>query len=452
MKLSSVTCAVFAVGSAIVVYGAQYKMSANDASGESSFNTSGHWVLSSSATAAESPPCPNNTYVSNGKTIRTPANTAENFNFGGDSLTVKNSALQFSGQTDATITIASLISSGGCVMNGSGRTHFSLAGAIAVVKDTILKFQTPEPLWRGITVKAPISGSGSEIWLQLPRTNLVTSAEKYVCLEGDNSGFTGKFRATGGGYFIVNSDVAFGAVPASATADAITINGPAWVITNDIVTAATRGITILDGLNTAATPVESNCHPGMRLNVSDNATIWFCGPVSGAGPIIRTGDAGITHFTGSFADFTGAVSLEKGVTWFDGRASVSLSSVTVSAGLGLSSNQLEVTTLVCEKGELRVALTNADADVPRLVVTDSVAFTHENQLVIREEDVAESVYGVVFQLVKAPGHVVSDALANGWIATDNPRMLVLSVRDNGDGTETLHYVHRPAGGMALIFR
>ena len=139
---------------------------------------------------------------------------------------------------------------------------------------------------RGICVKAPITGAGTEIWLMLPRTNLTNNADKWVRLEGDNSGFTGKFRATGGGHFAVNSDVAFGAVPATTTADAITINGPMWNITNNLETAATRGITLPNTQNTSS-GAGSNCYPGMRLQVLSTATAWIRGPISGAGSGFR---------------------------------------------------------------------------------------------------------------------------------------------------------------------
>ena len=139
----------------------------------------------------------------------------------------------------------------------------------------------------------------------LPRTNMTNNAEKFVRLEGDNSGFTGKFRATGGGNFTVNADAAFGAVPATVTADAITINGPLWIITNNLETAATRGITLPNTQTNNTANTTYNCYPGMRIQVASYATAWIRGPISGAGPIVKTGDSGNVHFTGSFANYTG---------------------------------------------------------------------------------------------------------------------------------------------------
>ena len=407
--------ALFYVAAALCLaaYGETYKMSGYDAAGSTSFNEIGKWVLNSntSVKATESPG-PGNDYITT-VMLRTPNNSAENFTFLGDSLTLSGDGyIGFKGKNGATITVPNLIANGGYIQNATDWTYFNLAGNITVNSGKNFRLQTVEPSERGIVVKAPISGAGTEIWLMVPMTNRVTSRNKYVRLEGDNSGFTGKFRATGGGRFRVHSDVAFGAVPATTTADAITINGPLWEITNHLETAATRGITLPNTQNTSA-GAPNNCYPGMRLQVSSYATAWIRGPISGAGPIVKTGDSGVVHFTGSFANYTGAISLDRGVTYFDGPDPVSLSSVTVNSGLGLSSNGLTIATLDLVKGNFYLNLTDADPLVPRLVVTDSLVFSREGPIDVYNANVPASVYGTTFQLVKAPGHVLSEALVNG---------------------------------------
>ena len=156
----------------------------------------------------------------------------------------------------------------------------------------------------------------------------------------------------------------------------------------------------------------NNCYPGMRIQVSSYATAWVRGPISGAGPIVKTGDSGVVHFTGSFANYTGAISLDRGVTWFDGPNPVLLPDVTVSAGLGVSSNDLTIARLVFRSGNLWVSLGDADPDVPRLVVTDSIEFTHVGAINVyyTSATVPESVHGTTFQLLKAPGHALSEAI------------------------------------------
>ena len=421
-------------------------MTGQDSPGTTSFNAIGKWVLNSNTSvAATEPPCAGNDYITTAM-LRTPNNSASDHTFGGDSLTLSGTGayIGFKGKSGTTITVPNLIADGGYIQNATDNTYFNLAGNITVKSGKDFRLQTVEPNERGIVVKAPISGPGTEIWLMLPMTNLVTSKTKYVRLEGDNSGFTGKFRAAGGGNFTVNSDAAFGAVPATTTADAITINGPLWMITNNLETAATRGITLP---NTQASSGSS--YPGMRLQVSSYATAWIRGPVSGAGPIVKTGDSGVVHFTGSFADYTGAISLERGVTWFDGPNPVSLPDVTVTAGFGVSSNELTIARLVFRSGNLWVSLGDADPDVPRLVVTDSMEFAHAGAVSIYDTSatVPARVHGVTFQLVKAPGHALSEALAHGWLYSSHPDTVDLAVRDTGDGTETLLFTRTPSANV-----
>ena len=445
---------VFFVAAAILcvaAHGETYKMSGQDSPGTTSFNAIGKWVLNSNTSvAATEPPCAGNAYITT-TMLRTPNNSASDHTFGGDSLTLSGTGayIGFKGKSGTTITVPNLIADGGYIQNATDWTYFNLAGNITVKNGKDFRLQTVEPSERGIVVKAPISGPGTEIRLMLTMTNLVTSKTKYVRLEGDNSGFTGKFRATGGGNFTVNSDVAFGAVPATTTADAITINGPLWIITNNLETAATRGITILNNDNHTTANAEDNCYPGMRLQVSSYATAWIRGPISGAGPIVKTGDSGVVHFTGSFANYTGAFSLDRGVTWFDGPYPVSLSDVTLSAGLGVSSNELTVARLVLRNGNLWVSLGDADPDVPRLVVTESIEFAHVGAINVYDTSVTvpESVHGVTFQLVKAPGHALSEALAHGWLYPNHPETVDLAVRDNGDGTETLLFTRTPSANV-----
>ena len=441
----SMACVAFAAG------GETYKMSGQDSPGTTSFNAIGKWVLNSNTSvAATEPPCAGNDYITTAM-LRTPNNSASDHTFGGDSLTLSGTGayIGFKGKSGTTITVPNLIADGGYIQNASDWTYFNLDGNITVKSGKDFRLMTVEPSTRGIIVKAPISGAGTELWLQLPRTNMANNAEKYVCLEGNNSGFTGKFRATGGGYFIVNSDAAFGAVPATTTADAITINGPLWKITNNLETAETRGITLPNTQNATTANTVNNCYPGMRIQVASYATAWVRGPISGAGPIVKTGDSGVVHFTGSFANYTGAISLDRGVTWFDGPDPVSLQSMSVEAGFGVSSNELTVARLVLVKGNLWVSLGDADPNVPRLVVTDSLEFTHVGAINVYNTSatVPESVHGITFQLVKAPGHALSEALAHGWIYPSNPDTVDLAVRDNGDGTETLLFTRTPSANV-----
>ena len=85
--------------------------------------------------------------------------------------------------------------------------------------------------------------------------------------------------------------------------------------------------------------------------------------------------------------------------------------------------------------------------MPRLVVTDSLVFSKETPIDVYNANVPVSLYGTTFQLIKAPGHVLSEELANGWLYPRDPVGTELSVRDNGDGTETLLFTRTPLANI-----
>ena len=161
-------------------HGETYKMSGSGDSsiGMTSFNEIGKWVLNSNpSVAATEPPCSGNDYiVGAGQMLRTPNASALDHTFGGDSLTLAATTayLAFKGKNGTTITVPNLIADGGYIQNATDGTYFNLAGNVTVNSGKDFRLQTVEPSERGIVVKAPISGAGTEIWLMLPMTNLVT--------------------------------------------------------------------------------------------------------------------------------------------------------------------------------------------------------------------------------------------------------------------------------------
>ena len=449
MKIPAMCLVMAGVG---VLYAEQYRMNAADALNSSSFNTAGHWVKVSGGAAATEAPGPGNDYVLNGGyMLRTPA-AGGNYTFQGDSLTFihPNSYLAFKGKAKVysdVITVPDLRFDGGYVQNASDDTHFYLDGKITILNDKGLSFQMVEPSRRGVTVRAPITGGGL-LRTMTPVTNDTSNANvafKCVYLEGDNSGFTGKIMANGGGTFGVNSDAALGAVPETLVPDAITFHGTCWHVTNILSVAATRGIVVGNESNITAHTGNSR-RPGMRIQISPTGDLILNGPISGEGPIVKTGDSGYLHIRGSLADYHGTMRLERGVTWFDGGLPVSLSKIELSSGLALGQDAITVADFSWEKGNFWFYPQGVDPTTPRLVVTDHFMFPHDEDVTVQVFDMPGEDYGTWFALMKAPGTALSAALAKDWIRPYGGSFYLyeLKVEDNGDGTETLWLRRRPA--------
>lgn len=435
-----------------MAWGETYRMSTADSVGTSSFNAVGHWVNASGGAAAETAPAPGNDYVvSNGYMLRTPVEAGDVV-FAGDSLTFShvNSYLAFKGKNGATVRVDNLIFDGGYLQNATDQTQFYLDGRITILNDKGLRLQTVEPNWRRIVVRSSITGGGL-LWCQTPKTNNAYDVNnKLIALEGDNSGFTGKIKVTGGGTFCVNSDKALGAVPETLVPDALTFCGDVWLVTNDLVVAATRGIVVSN--ITHVVPGAWDCvRPGLYIQSSGSpvGTLTINGPVSGDGPIIKTGDSGYLRFRGSLADFHGDMRLERGATYFDEAEPVSLPSISLAAGMALQSNTLTVARFTITKGNFWFYATGiADPSEPRLDVTESFTYAREENVTVKVFDLLEDKHGVPFALIRAPGTVLSEMVAKGWIYTEGTiYQYQLNVTDNGDGTETLWLTRTPADNL-----
>ena len=441
----------FALAAAALYAGAAqaelYRLSGANALNASSFDTALQWVKASDGTAATAAPGPGNDYiVSAGYMLRTPP-SAGYCTFAGDSLTFShpNAYLAFKGKDKGVVTVPDLRFDGGYVQNATDNTHFFLDGRITILNDKGLGFQMVEPSRRQVTVRASISGGGL-LRSMTPVTNDVSNADvtfKGVYLEGDNSGFTGKIMANGGGTFGVNSDRALGAVPDALVSDALTFHGTCWHVTNILSVAATRGIVVGNARNITAN-TDTSRRPGLRVQASPTGDLILNGPVSGDGPILKTGDSGFLRFRGSLDDYHGTMRLERGVTYFDGGHPVNLPKVELAAGLALNKDVLTVADFSWEKGNLWFYTRDADPATPRLVVTDRFALGTETDVTLLVYDLEEARYGTWFALVQAPGRELSAALARDAIRMDsNPQLYGLKVEDNGDDTETL-WVRRTA--------
>lgn len=141
---------------AVPLSAATITMTADDAGGQSSFNSGTNW------TGGLAPSAANDYWVI--KTLRTPA-TAGNYTFGGNSLTLSNTSSQgvfiYKGTANTDIiTINNLIFQGGMISNATSVSTFTLAGntTIETGKTAIFQLQNGNG---GITVSSVIGGPGA---------------------------------------------------------------------------------------------------------------------------------------------------------------------------------------------------------------------------------------------------------------------------------------------------
>ncbi len=217
----------------------------SDALGASSFNAAGNWSNGAA-------PSGGNSYETFDFSLRTPA-TSSSYTFGGGSLKMSGGALLFKGTASSTITITNFTLNGGTVHH-AGSGVCTLAGDVTVTTNGA----TVNGVNGAINVAAALNGNGP-----------VTYLANTVTLSGNNSAFTGKTRIGNGaaGTLVIDSEARLGPLPATFTADQLTMNRGTLVTTTTMTFSnSNRGI-LLDV-------------SGGRFNVAAGTTLTLAGVLS----------------------------------------------------------------------------------------------------------------------------------------------------------------------------
>ena len=150
--LAGAMCGVLIAG---VAGAADVTLTTSDAIGTSSFNTSLHWSDGLAPSDA-------NDYwvIVSGRTLRTPDNTAANFTFAGNSLTLTNGGKLLYKGTTSTITIPNLTVDGGELANGNASRTWTLAGGMTVGPNGV-RLTVADSNNRTIIIPDPIVGVGA---------------------------------------------------------------------------------------------------------------------------------------------------------------------------------------------------------------------------------------------------------------------------------------------------
>jgi hypothetical protein len=189
MKIHIIPLALFAMLPALAS-AADVTMDTSDGFGTSSFNSDLNWDNNAAPNAG-------NAYFTGDFILRTPPD-ANDYTFGGDSLTINNTGAYPQGlfykglgtsNTTGTLTVSNLILNGGLISHGQGDSQmFNLAGNISVVADSTIWAKQGT-----INLYATISGS-SNITVPIPDVDI---ASRVLIFHSTTSTFTGSLINNG---------------------------------------------------------------------------------------------------------------------------------------------------------------------------------------------------------------------------------------------------------------
>jgi autotransporter-associated beta strand protein len=335
------TCLVFMARPAQ----AQITLTANDASGSSSFNAAGHWSNSLAPTSGD-------TYTDTNFVLRGPASTTP-YTFAGNSLTFTGTA-EFLGKTagSQTLTINDLIMDGGNIReadaNGTVTTE-TIAGSMTVETPTMGVTATTTfsalPA-ETLNVSANIAGSGN---IQISGTGVTGAGstsgtlfnEDYglVILSGNNSSYTGNINIGSVGTGGMGTTLQAGSTTAFGTTSAISLAniGPTTYSTYTSTGAVldlnnnSNSIGSLAGGGTSGGNVYLE---GATLTIGGNNTnTTYAGGISGAtgGSLIKLGTG--TQTLSGTSTYTGSTTVSGGTLLVSGTLSGTTAVSATTGGL-----------------------------------------------------------------------------------------------------------------------
>jgi fibronectin-binding autotransporter adhesin len=343
-----VRAVLFAVLSAYVggATAADISLFQSDPVGQSSFNTGTSW------TGGVAPSAGNN-YFSGAFTLRTPNDSASNFTFAGDALTIDASgALRYAGLATSTpvITVNNLIMDGGLLINGaneiaSGTSTLTLSGTMTVRSNSGLNLGIADSMTHNVVLNSTLTGTGG-FYIGTSTTSGSINPAALVTINGNNSSFSGgifisrnytdknnstvTLNGTNATYPQIMSSAtirlghanALGTGQLAIDAGTVDLNGYSPTIGS---LAGTGGAVVNDGGGAATLTVGNN-----------NTTSTYSGTIrdrnSGAGTLALTKVGnGVLTLSGSNS-YTGGTQLNAGVLAFGHTSGLGTGTVTIGSG------------------------------------------------------------------------------------------------------------------------
>lgn len=213
----------------------------------------------------------------------------------GTNISAGNVSISNNNYTIATASGAALTLTGGVTTGGAFYHQISGAGGL------VLTGSQTFDVTGGLRISTTISGSDT----------ITKTGAGMIGLNGNSSSFTGKF-VINGGRFGINADAALGAVPGSAVADSITLNGGTLV--NGVVSNSGNGF------DNGGTNNTLNANRGIVLGASGGTfqvgygattKLNIAGIISGGGSLTKT-DSGSVALYGANT-YSGGTFLNAGV-------------------------------------------------------------------------------------------------------------------------------------------
>ncbi len=289
--LRSGLAAVFLIGTAVTSTAANVSLTADDASGSTSFNTAGHWNVAAAPSAG-------NNYFTAGYLMRTPG-SGTSVTFAGDSLTIGPASaaalgsFRFKLASPGTAIINNCTNAGGIIDHGNGGATYTLSGNLFVAANSSFGLQNDNSRFFVLS-NLNLTGS-STLSNGVPVNNNGLGTITYA---GNATGFTGPLVTSLGTTIRAYSQTNLGGNPASFNAAQFVLNGG---IFSPVVSMA---------LNNANSGVTIGASGGL-FNIGSGLTLTNNNPLAGTGALTN-GGAGTLILNGSGSGFTGNTYINAG--------------------------------------------------------------------------------------------------------------------------------------------
>ncbi|MFO7937374.1 MAG: autotransporter-associated beta strand repeat-containing protein [Kiritimatiellia bacterium] len=427
----------------VLALGAQansYNMDGYNGEGVSSFNTSADWEN-------DEAPVAGNDYFINGKLMRSPDydSTTDMYVFAGDSLTLNGNGI-FAWKSSGACVITNFIIDSGSIQHWKDGTLGRIHGRITINPGKLFDLQVTGDYKRSFAIYSEIYG---EDLIQVTFNKEFKGTDMRASFLGDNSGFTGKFRARGIGQLGLTDEKALGSNPPAFTEDQLSLRGAAVLITNSLaIDDPNRGIKLeQDSFSSLSVG------GGFEITGSNTATVSCV--ISGDYNFFKRGSGTLVLTTNEL--YTGTTLVEEGTLHLTPNASLlssginvtgsasaisgsNLTDITLTAGGTLEASQAgcNVQSLDVQDGWFYVDLSEANPDTPLIRMSGplSKAAFEVFKFKVNTNNTTETAY----KILSAPN--LSD-FDNHDFGLDVPWMGELSLIDDGSGGQVLVFTPTP---------
>lgn len=397
-------------------------MVANNALGNSSFNSGTNW-------SNGLPPGAGTNYFLNGYSMRTPEGAiTDNYLFAGDSLTMNGGS--FAWKSKGTCTINNLIADGGKLNHAQAGLLGRLYGNIWINSGKIFEIAATDTGSRDFDIYSQISGPGDLRVDMRVRDDL---ASKTTMLHGVNTNFSGKVIFQYGGHLGFTDERALGPNPATYTDNQLSINGGWIYLTNSIaIDDPNRGINLL-----RTTGGLYGSLYGGGFDVAEGATATVSCVINGGGDLSKQGAGTLVLATNE--TYIGKTIVNEGLLLVASNATLASPEIVLKGGsLGSQASGCQIENLVFDGGAIVVDPSIDDPATARVTVSDTISKSAFNQIIVSVQNL--DTIQQEFKILDCAG---LDNIGAHDLCLNPPWAGFLSVQDNGAGGKVLVLTTQP---------